>query len=146
MSTPGADGGGIVSEAELSRLRAKYAAMSTVAQLQSGVPAAVGEAAVPPAFSTGSVALPVTAATAVRGAPGSVVDRLRICRACGGSGATRQVYNHMMMERTCVECDGDGVRPMEARRAPEATGGAGPDAAPPGGGERAGTEEVPPLE
>jgi hypothetical protein len=37
------------------------------------------------------------------------LDGVRICHECNGSGTMRELYNHMIMERTCRGCDGDGV-------------------------------------
>lgn len=40
---------------------------------------------------------------------GSRVDRMSVCRKCNGQGIVKHVYNHMVQDRTCSDCDGDGV-------------------------------------
>lgn len=36
-------------------------------------------------------------------------DSLLVCDDCHGTGMRQEQYNHIVMERTCVKCDGDGV-------------------------------------
>jgi DnaJ-class molecular chaperone len=38
-----------------------------------------------------------------------VLSKYHICKACNGSGIVRTLYNHMTMEKTCEECDGDSI-------------------------------------
>jgi hypothetical protein len=38
-----------------------------------------------------------------------ILSRYNICKACNGLGIVKTIYNHMTMERTCEECDGDSI-------------------------------------
>lgn len=37
------------------------------------------------------------------------LDNYRICKSCNGSGIVKTVYNHMVLEKDCEECDGDSI-------------------------------------
>jgi DnaJ-class molecular chaperone len=32
-----------------------------------------------------------------------------ICKGCNGKGTVKTIYNHMVMERDCEECDGESI-------------------------------------
>jgi DnaJ-class molecular chaperone len=40
---------------------------------------------------------------------GRIINHVRICRTCNGIGIVKSLYNHMVMERTCTDCEGEGV-------------------------------------
>jgi excinuclease UvrABC ATPase subunit len=40
----------------------------------------------------------------------SLLDKYQVCKACGGSGIVKFLYNHMMMEKNCDDCDGDAIQ------------------------------------
>jgi hypothetical protein len=40
----------------------------------------------------------------------SLLDKYQVCKACGGSGIVKFLYNHMMMEKNCDDCDGDTIQ------------------------------------
>lgn len=42
-------------------------------------------------------------------APGALLDGMRICLACQGSGIVDVIYNHMSIRKTCQKCEGEGV-------------------------------------
>ena len=98
MEDAAASGSGVVTEAELNRIRAKYFTVRADAEgraLGSFVPAAP---------SGGSAAARATVVSSA-----GKLDKLRICKACEGSGMARHLYNHIILERTCENCEGDGV-------------------------------------
>jgi len=37
------------------------------------------------------------------------LENLVICRVCQGQGIVKKLYNHMVMDRMCEVCDGDGL-------------------------------------
>lgn len=37
------------------------------------------------------------------------LDNYRICKWCNGRGTVKSVYNHMVLERDCEECDGESI-------------------------------------
>lgn len=37
------------------------------------------------------------------------LSKYKICQTCQGMGIVRSKYNHMMLEKTCEECDGDCI-------------------------------------
>ena len=37
------------------------------------------------------------------------LDKYSICKSCLGAGVTKSIYNHMVLERTCNECNGDSI-------------------------------------
>lgn len=39
------------------------------------------------------------------------VEDLIMCSDCQGLGTRREQYNHMLIDRTCTKCDGDGIVP-----------------------------------
>lgn len=38
-----------------------------------------------------------------------VLSKYHICKACNGLGVIKSIYNHMTLETTCEECDGDSI-------------------------------------
>ncbi len=39
----------------------------------------------------------------------TTLSKYHICKNCNGLGVVKSVYNHMTMERTCEECDGESI-------------------------------------
>ena len=37
------------------------------------------------------------------------LDKYEICKRCGGEGIIKEIYNHMVMQKTCPECDGESI-------------------------------------
>lgn len=37
------------------------------------------------------------------------LSQYHICKSCNGMGIVKTFYNHMMLEKTCEECDGDSL-------------------------------------
>jgi len=37
------------------------------------------------------------------------LDNYRICKTCLGKGTVKRIYNHMVLERDCEECDGNSI-------------------------------------
>lgn len=37
------------------------------------------------------------------------LNNYKICKACLGKGTVKTIYNHMVLERDCEECDGDSI-------------------------------------
>lgn len=37
------------------------------------------------------------------------LDNYRICKTCLGKGTVKRIYNHMVLERDCDECDGNSI-------------------------------------
>lgn len=37
------------------------------------------------------------------------LNNYRICKSCLGKGRVKTIYNHMVLERDCEECDGDSI-------------------------------------
>ena len=37
------------------------------------------------------------------------LNNYRICMSCSGKGTVKSIYNHMVLERDCEECDGESV-------------------------------------
>jgi len=85
----------MLSAAELSRLREKYA------------PTAERRDLLDPEVTAGVSERERRPAGAEAGASGS--SRASICPECQGSGVLRSVYNHRLMERTCPTCEGEAV-------------------------------------
>jgi DnaJ-class molecular chaperone len=47
------------------------------------------------------------------------LDNYHICKSCLGKGTVKTVYNHMVLERDCEECDGESIidkRALEVMR------------------------------
>ncbi len=38
-----------------------------------------------------------------------VLSKYSVCQACNGLGIIKTIYNHMSLEKTCDECDGDSI-------------------------------------
>ena len=55
-------------------------------------------------------------------APGDRLSGLVICRTCQGSGMVDEHYNHMVISKTCVTCDGDGIVPRPSYGAASGAG------------------------
>jgi hypothetical protein len=43
------------------------------------------------------------------------LDNYKICKACLGKGTIKTIYNHMVLERDCEECDGESIIDTRAR-------------------------------
>lgn len=84
-------------------------------------------------FGDGGAVTPAPAAPAAAPPSSTAPPRLLICRVCGGIGTTKTVYNHVVRDRTCAECNGDGV--VVAAAVAAAVAAPVPD-----------DDEVPPLE
>ncbi len=50
------------------------------------------------------------------------LDNYRICKSCLGKGTTKTLYNHMVLERDCEECDGESIVLSQERIASIAKG------------------------
>jgi len=37
------------------------------------------------------------------------LDKYAICSTCDGQGYIQEVYNHMVLEKNCKECDGESI-------------------------------------
>ena len=37
------------------------------------------------------------------------LDMYRICRNCQGKGTIKSIYNHMVLEKECEECQGESI-------------------------------------
>jgi len=37
------------------------------------------------------------------------LDNYKICKVCLGKGTVKRIYNHMVLERDCDECDGNSI-------------------------------------
>ena len=37
------------------------------------------------------------------------LNNYKICKSCLGKGTVKTIYNHMVLERDCEECDGDSI-------------------------------------
>jgi len=37
------------------------------------------------------------------------LNNYKICKTCLGKGTVKTIYNHMVLERDCEECDGDSI-------------------------------------
>lgn len=37
------------------------------------------------------------------------LDNYKICKSCLGKGTVKTVYNHMVLEKDCEECDGESI-------------------------------------
>jgi hypothetical protein len=37
------------------------------------------------------------------------LSRIQICRKCNGLGIVKEVYNHYVRDKTCSQCDGEGI-------------------------------------
>jgi len=37
------------------------------------------------------------------------LSKYHICKTCNGLGIVKSIYNHMTMEKTCEDCDGDSI-------------------------------------
>ena len=83
---------------DLEALRRKYLRPAAAGAARDGQPAASPLAT--PAQVAASERL-----AALRALP---------CRICKGSGLERAPYNHMLLERNCEACDGEGVLLAEA--------------------------------
>lgn len=111
-------------------LRAKYAALAFARDIEGhsmeAIERAYGDAPVVVAATVGSAmsvansSVPATSATvaaalssqqqaASQHKPGSVLERMSICRACNGLGVVKVAYNHMVLDKTCSHCEGEGV-------------------------------------
>eukprot|EP01039_Chlorochromonas_danica_P000578 gene578-622_t len=42
------------------------------------------------------------------------LSKYKICPTCQGLGIQKTVYNHMVLERTCEDCDGDSIVLLES--------------------------------
>lgn len=40
----------------------------------------------------------------------NTLDKYKICKRCGGQGIVKEIYNHMVLDKTCEECDGDCIQ------------------------------------
>ena len=40
----------------------------------------------------------------------SRLDDYQICVACNGTGFSKEIYNHMILEKTCKSCDGECIQ------------------------------------
>jgi DnaJ-class molecular chaperone len=38
-----------------------------------------------------------------------ILSKYSICKTCNGQGIVKTLYNHMTLEKTCEDCDGDSV-------------------------------------
>lgn len=38
-----------------------------------------------------------------------LLSKYNVCQACNGLGIIKTIYNHMSLEKTCDECDGDSI-------------------------------------
>ncbi|KAG5191043.1 hypothetical protein JKP88DRAFT_242918 [Tribonema minus] len=43
----------------------------------------------------------------------AALDKYVICKECSGLGIRKELYNHMVLERSCEHCDGDGIAPRK---------------------------------
>jgi hypothetical protein len=41
--------------------------------------------------------------------PNENLSQYKICPSCNGLGTKKIIYNHMTLERTCEDCDGDSI-------------------------------------
>eukprot|EP01038_Epipyxis_sp_PR26KG_P007498 gene7498-10215_t len=40
---------------------------------------------------------------------GDKLDQYKICISCNGSGTIKYKYNHMILDKECENCDGEGI-------------------------------------
>lgn len=101
---------GLVTDADLATLRAKY---GPVAEAEASKVAA--REAPPPSYPE---FVPVDAEEAIARAAhtdskddktGVGYDNLVMCDECHGSGIRTEQYNHMLIDKSCRKCDGDGL-------------------------------------
>lgn len=56
------------------------------------------------------------------------LDKYTVCKECHGLGLIKYVYNHMSMQKTCPECDGDSLQVKQIKQLGIAVGdGSGED-------------------
>jgi hypothetical protein len=37
------------------------------------------------------------------------LENYKICKSCNGKGTVKSIYNHMVLERECEECEGESI-------------------------------------
>ena len=37
------------------------------------------------------------------------LDKYVVCKTCKGMGIIKEIYNHMVLDKTCPECEGDSI-------------------------------------
>mmetsp|Transcript_101921 Transcript_101921/g.283915 ORF Transcript_101921/g.283915 Transcript_101921/m.283915 type:complete len:198 (+) Transcript_101921:198-791(+) len=116
----------VLNEADIASLRSKYKPM---AQTEHSAAAAASASRAAPTYPEYRSDGPEYAAAAMASDKADeaeyAVEDLVMCSDCQGMGTRREQYNHMLIDRTCVKCDGDGVVPRRGAKPVDRSASAG---------------------